>query len=101
MSRGVREGISTIKITGKNYENGINCSQDKLLIKSQGLRLLFENLIWLNSNEAAVYLRLPSVGALRVLVCQRRIPFYKLGRSLRFKKSELDRLLDASRNGGI
>ena len=63
--------------------------------------LLFENLTWLTSNEAAQYLRLPSVGALRVLVCKRRLPFHKLGRSLRFKKAELDRLLEASRNGGI
>jgi excisionase family DNA binding protein len=63
--------------------------------------LLFENLTWLTSNEAAQYLRLPSVGALRVLVCKRRVPFHKLGRNLRFKKAELDRLMEASRNGGI
>jgi excisionase family DNA binding protein len=62
---------------------------------------LFENLTWLTSNEAAHYLRLPSVGALRVLVCKRRVPFHKLGRSLRFKKVELDRLLESSRTGGI
>jgi len=97
----VQEKISTKKTTGKSYENELDCSQEKLLKKSQGLKLIFENLMWLNSNEAAAYLRLPSVGMLRVLVCQRRVPFYKLGRSLRFKKSELDRLLDASKNGGI
>lgn len=61
----------------------------------------FENLIWLTAIEAAEYLRLPSVGAIRVLVCKRKIPFHKLGRNLRFKRIELDRLLEASRNGGI
>jgi len=66
-----------------------------------GSTLLFENLTWLTSNEAAQYLRLPSVGALRVLVCKRRVPFHKLGRNLRFKKAELDRMMEASRNGGI
>jgi excisionase family DNA binding protein len=63
--------------------------------------LIFENLTWLTASEAAVYLRLPSVGALRVLVFKRRLPFYRMGRNLRFKKAELDRLLDLSKNGGI
>jgi excisionase family DNA binding protein len=63
--------------------------------------VLFENLAWLTSEEAAVYLRLPSVGALRVLVCRRKLPFHKLGRRLRFNKMELDGLLDASGKGVI
>jgi len=67
----------------------------------QGAPQLFENLTWLTSSEAAFYLRLPSVGALRVLVFKRRLPFYRMGRNLRFKKAELDRLLDHSKNGGI
>jgi hypothetical protein len=53
----------------------------------------FENLKWLNSEEAVMYLRLPSVGALRNLVYRRQIPFTKLGRSLRFDRLELDRFL--------
>jgi excisionase family DNA binding protein len=69
--------------------------------KARGQGQLFENLTWLSSNEAAVYLRLPSVGALRVLVFQRRVPFRKLGGRLRFKRSELDHLLESSRNGGV
>ena len=67
----------------------------------QGAQTIFENLTWLTSSEAAEYLRLPSVGTLRVMVFKRRLPFYRIGRNLRFKKSELDRLLDLSRNGGI
>jgi excisionase family DNA binding protein len=55
--------------------------------------MFLENLKWLNSEEAVMYLRLPSVGALRNLVYRRQIPFTKLGRSLRFDREELDRFL--------
>ena len=57
----------------------------------------FEKSQWLTAEEAAEYLRLPSVGMIRYLVCERRIPFYKLGRSLRFKASDLDSVIESSR----
>lgn len=56
---------------------------------------LFDNLIWLNSNEAAEYLRI-TPGALRAKVYRGEIKPYKLGRSSRFKRSELDKLLEIS-----
>jgi len=56
---------------------------------------LFENLVWLNSKDAANYLR-KTVGALRVLVCRGQLKAYKWGRRLYFKKAELDRLLESS-----
>lgn len=55
----------------------------------------FENLVWLNSEEAARYLR-KSVGALRVMVCRRQVHARKFRRRLYFKRIELDRLLEAS-----
>lgn len=55
----------------------------------------FENLIWLNSNEAAEYLRI-SPENLRVMVYRGYIKPYKLRNRNRFKRSELDRLLEAS-----
>ncbi len=60
----------------------------------------FENLKWLNAKEAAQYLRLGSVGVLRNMVSERKIPFYKLGRSLRFKVSDLDKLLESTKTLG-
>src|SRR4051812_8230933 len=84
-------------IDSEVYTNGINSGSEqnsRLKRKTRNSNQIFENLTWLTSNEAADYLRLPSVGALRVLVCKRRIPFHKLGRSLRFKRVELDRLLE-------
>lgn len=101
------------KETGKKSEKpesgevykGVVDSREKessrKVLSTWGSSLIFENLTWLTSSEAAHYLRLPSVGALRVLVFKRRLPFYRIGRSLRFKKCELDRLLDCSKNGGI
>lgn len=58
---------------------------------------LFEitNSKWLTSREAVVYLRLPSLGALRQLVYRRRIPYSKLGRSLRFNRQDLDLFLES------
>ncbi len=63
--------------------------------------MLFDNLVqmkndrWLNSAEAADYLRL-SVNALRIAVCRGQINAYKLGRRLRFKLSELSQLPNVS-----
>lgn len=56
--------------------------------------LLFEKLIWLNSNEAAQYLRV-STAALRVMIYRGMIRPHKLGRRNRFKKDDLDRLIES------
>ncbi len=55
----------------------------------------FDNLIWLNSIEAAEYLRV-TPGALRLLVYRGLIKPYKLGRSSRFRRLELDKMLESS-----
>lgn len=47
--------------------------------------------IWLNSVEAACYLRM-SVNALRIHVFRGHIPAYRIGRRLRFKLRELSLL---------
>jgi len=61
-------------------------------------KLFFENLIWLTTKEAAEYLRI-SVGSLKNLIYRRKIIPRKLGRLNRFKKSDLDRLLELSTGG--
>lgn len=65
----------------------------------KGPLLLFENLIWLNAKEASEYLRL-SVSSLRLKVHRGQIKGYKLGNLLRFKKSDLDQLLESSPTEG-
>lgn len=62
----------------------------------------FENLIWLNSEDAAIYLRKfrkdgkPSIGAIRNLVYRGQIRFRKFHRRLYFLRQELDRMLEES-----
>lgn len=76
---------------------GDSVDQDQLQDKkSSADSVLFENLKWLTSREAVVYLRLSSEGCLRNLVLERKIPFAKLGRRLRFDREALDRFLESS-----
>ena len=56
---------------------------------------LFDNLVWMTSEEAASYLR-KTVGALRVAVCRGQIRARKWRRRLYFKRSDLDRMLETS-----
>lgn len=58
--------------------------------------MLFDNLVWMTSEEAATYLR-TTVGALRTSVCRGQIRARKWRRRLYFKKIELDLLLESSR----
>lgn len=61
---------------------------------------LFDNQItWFNSKEAAEYLRI-SENNLRVKISRGEIPVSgRLGRTLRFKREELDKLLESPLKG--
>lgn len=61
---------------------------------------IFNNQInWMNSKEAAEYLRI-SENNLRVKVSRGEVPVSgKLGRTLRFRREELDKLLEAPIKG--
>ena len=63
--------------------------------KAKALSKLFENRIWVDSKEAADYLRI-SYGALRNAVYRKQIIPRKFRRRLYFKVSELNRLLENS-----
>lgn len=57
--------------------------------------LLFENRVeleWLSTKQAADFLSI-SANALRIMVCRQQVKSYKLGRRLRFLKSDLLSLL--------
>lgn len=47
---------------------------------------------WLNTDEAATYLSI-TPNALRILVHRARVKYFKLGRRLKFRKSDLVRIL--------
>lgn len=65
----------------------------------KGPSLLFENLIWLTTKEAAVYLR-RSVNAVHTLVSRRKLRARKFSNRLYFKKDELDYLIETSQLKG-
>jgi len=53
--------------------------------------------VWLTSDEAALYLRLPTAKALYQTVRRGRLPVHYLGNRLRFLRTELDEALERSR----
>jgi excisionase family DNA binding protein len=55
---------------------------------------------WLTTREAAIFLRI-SAKALLNLCSQGKIPHYKFGRSNRYRKSELEKVLLAQPRGGL
>lgn len=61
-------------------------------------KTFFKNLIWLNTKEAAEYLRI-TPNNLRVMVCRGTVTSYKLSNRNRFKKVELDKLIESSIKG--
>ena len=60
---------------------------------------LFDNLIWLTTKEAAVYLR-KSVNSIHTLVSRKKLRARKFNNRLYFKKEELDYLLETSQFRG-
>ena len=66
-------------------------------MKQIGNNQLFNNLKWMNSEEASTYLS-TSVGSIRNMVYRGQLPAKKLGNRLRFKKDDLDSLLINSQN---
>jgi len=88
--KGIREEEFDYKRTSK--EENETLVSENTIEKSVSF---FENGIaqkWLNTNEAASYLRI-STNALRILVHKRKVEFYKYGRLLRFKRDDLHRVL--------
>lgn len=63
--------------------------------EDQSSEMLFDNRIWVDSKEAADYLRI-SVGALRNAVYRKQILSRKFRRKLYFNLNELNRILDNS-----
>lgn len=62
---------------------------------------IFDNLVWMTSAEAALYLR-KSINALHTAVNRGQIRCRKWRRRLYFRKSELEKLLENSQQlGGL
>lgn len=61
-------------------------------VKEIGSSMLFDNLTWMTTKEAAFYLRV-SEGQIRNMVWRGQLKSYHLHNKLRFLKSDLDLLL--------
>jgi len=57
--------------------------------------LIFNNLIWLTTEEAAKYLR-KSANAIRIMVHKKVLKARKFHRRLYFRRDELDAVIEAS-----
>lgn len=60
----------------------------------------FENQVWLSSEEAAIYLR-RSVGQVRNMVYRGQLEHRKFCRRLYFRRTDLDRAIETSIDGGF
>ena len=83
---------NSASLLGKTTFNDFNCFNTKSPTKGSPF---FENLAhtqgndcWLTSVEAAAFLRV-TANALRIMVYKRKVRYYKLGRRLRFRKTDL------------
>ncbi|MBN8538991.1 MAG: helix-turn-helix domain-containing protein [Deltaproteobacteria bacterium] len=76
---------------------------DSIEQNSESIEKFFDNLTWLSTKDAAVYLRKfrkkdgkPSDGAIRTAIWRGLLKARKWGRRLYIKRVELDRLLELS-----
>ena len=87
---------------GNRREEWNGNDTEKEVNSKAGSNLFFENLEWLSTAEAAVYLRkfspngLPSVNAVHKLVSQGKIKRRKFSGKLFFKRKELAYLIECS-----
>lgn len=80
----------------KNHPRGAN--RDSVLQNPDYCSLKTEE--WMNTEEAARYLRL-SVGALRNLTSNGKVPYHKLGNRNRYLLDDLRKLLLANKRGAF
>ncbi len=57
-----------------------------------GGQTFFDNRIWLDTNEAANFLRI-TVNALRIRIWRKQVIAHKFGNRLRFKRIDLDKYM--------
>jgi len=85
----------------ENFIRG-NCNQSEKVYsegEQKNAQVLFENLEWVNSDEAAFILR-KSVGAIRTAACRGQIKATVYRRRLFFKRKDLISLLETSPTKG-
>ncbi len=85
-----RYNVADLRYTRKSLENKKSDKFFDNLIEQN--KNADENTRWLNTNEAAEFLRL-TPNALRILVHRAQVKYFKFGRRLRFRLYDLNSLL--------
>jgi excisionase family DNA binding protein len=95
--RDIKKIISKESFVRKSSTNATYFASENDYNKQEQIdaQMLFDNLIWLTTEEAARYIR-KSTNALRIAVHKGHINARKFRRRLYFRKNELDLLLDNS-----
>jgi excisionase family DNA binding protein len=62
---------------------------DRFMMKSNSSKPVSQGKVWLNSTEAAAYLKVP-ISTIYQLTHHKKIPFSRINRILRFSKDSLD-----------
>lgn len=89
--------FSSEKIKMKNSKKyDILLADAQANLSSSSLKI--EETEWLTSEEAALFLKIP-VGSLRNMTSNGKVPYYKLGRSNRYRLEDLNKLLLSHRKG--
>lgn len=86
------EELSALQITKRVAKT----TTSKVNVTDSSLK--FEKAEWLNTQEAAEFLRVPE-GTLRNLTSNGKIPYVKLGRLNRYSRKELRSLLLSNKRG--
>lgn len=84
---------------GNRKSNWIEVGEKKG-IDSKTDHLFFENQVWLDSEDAARYLR-RSVGQIRNMVYRRQLRYRKFCRRLYFRRLELDKAIESFHQKGF
>jgi len=96
-----KEGILAVCLNYRAWKGIEKLKQNKYKIGSAAVdsevnsvssALIFDKLKWMNSQEAALFLRV-SVGQIRNLVWRGELKSYRLQNRLRFLRSDLERLV--------
>ena len=94
-------GFDMVIDSCQNKKSEITDSNQNVSHETCSSGLLFENLIWMTTEDTANYLR-KTVNAIRIMVHRRVLRARKFRNRLYFRREELDELLESSfLKGGI
>lgn len=93
----IENNIKSFEKTNTNRSENIISGVNELSFSQTRLG---SEIVWFSTLQTASYLDL-SVQAVLNMTSNGKLPYYKLGRRNRYKKSDLDMILEANRKGPL